>query len=251
MYLLVIFIITLIIPLIVMPRGMRSGLMSPMRNVFSAALSVSVAAAVVLMVYFLAGNGMFAHIQEIIKVVAKEVAANPVWDSFPGLEKLDESDRAALLSQVYEGLALRMPAYVMTAAAVVAYIEYIIISNMPWNRGKVAEMPGFREFSLPPAAFSGIFLMYFAAWGISMTDSLFGTAVYANVNYLFDFAFILQGISVVFMFAHIRRIPKAVAVIVVILAFSNNICMMLLVLIGMFDLIIGLKKKISARAVKK
>lgn len=251
MYLFIIFILTIIIPLILMPRSMRSGRISPFRNVFYAALSTGIAAAVVFMFASLAKEGMFPQIKELISDISVQVAADPVWDSLPGFSDLNSEDRVSLITGVYETLAMTLPAYIMTAAVIVAYIEYIIISNMPWNRGKAAGMPGFREFSLPPDAFTGIFLMYFASWAVSMSGGVFGEAVYLNINFIFDFAFILQGMSVVFMFVYLKRMPKAVAVIVIIIALSNNICRMLLVLIGMFDLIIGIKAKMKGRTAKK
>lgn len=251
MYLFIIFAVTIIVPLIVMPASMRKGGVSPLRAVFNAAVSACVAATVILMFSSLAEQGMFAQIKQIINDMSSQVAANPAWDVMPQADKLSTADRAELFTQVYEALAIRVPAYIMTFALIVAYVEYIIAGNMPWNRSRVEHIPAFREFSLPENSFMGIFLMYFAAWGISVSGSTFGTAVYANVNFIFDFAFILQGISVVFMFAYIRRIPKIAAVIVIAIALCSNICRMLLVLLGMFDLIVGIKGRIAAGPVKR
>lgn len=251
MYLFIIFTVTIILPLIVMPANMRKDRVSPFRAVFNAALSTCVAAAVILMFSSLAGQGMFAQIKQVISDVSSQVAVNPVWDMVPQMDKLSTAEKAELFTQAYEALAIRLPAYIMTFAAIVAYVEYIIVSNMPWTRTRMERMPAFREFSLPGNAFTGIFLMYFAAWGISMSGSTFGTAVYANVNYIFDFAFLLQGISVVFMFAHLKRIPKIAAVIVIVIALCSNICRMLLVLAGMFDLITGIKTRIRGGAAGK
>ena len=241
MYLFIIFTVTIILPLILMPANMRNDRVSPFRAVFNAAVSVCVAAAVILMFSSLAEQGMFAQIKQVISDVSSQVAVNPVWDMVPQMDKLSTAEKAELFKQAYEALAIRIP----------AYVEYIIVSNMPWNRSKVKHMPAFMDFSLPGNAFMGIFLMYFAAWGISMSGSTFGTAVYANVNFIFDFAFILQGISVVFMFSYIKRIPKIAAVIVIVIALCSNICRMLLVLLGMFDLITGIKNRMTLGPVKR
>lgn len=251
MYLFIIFTVTIILPLILIPANMRNDRVSPFRAVFNAAVSVCVAAAVILMFSSLAEQGMFAQIKQVISDVSSQVAVNPVWDMVPQMDKLSTAEKAELFKQAYEALAIRIPAYIMTFATIVAYVEYIIVSNMPWNRSKVKHMPAFMDFSLPGNAFMGIFLMYFAAWGISMSGSTFGTAVYANVNFIFDFAFILQGISVVFMFSYIKRIPKIAAVIVIVIALCSNICRMLLVLLGMFDLITGIKNRMTLGPVKR
>lgn len=251
MYLFIIFTVTIIMPLIVMPVNMLKGGVSPFRAVFNAAAGTCAAAAVILMFSSLAGQGMFAQIKQVIGDMSSQLAVNPAWDMMPQAEKLSTADKAEFFRNAYEALAIRIPAYIMTSAVIVAYVEYIIVSNMPRNRSRVEHMPAFREFSLPGNAFMGMFLMYFAAWGISMSGSTFGTAVYASVNFIFDFAFILQGISVVFMFAYSRRIPKIAAVIVIVIALCSNICRMLLVLLGMFDLITGIKGRITAGSIKR
>lgn len=251
MYLFIIFTVTIILPLIVIPANMRKDGISPSRAVFNAAVSVCVAAAVILMFSSLTGQGMFAQIKQVISDVSSQVAVNPVWDMVPQMDKLSTDEKAELFKQAYEALAIRIPAYMMTFAAIVAYVEYIIVSNMPWNRSKVRHLPAFMDFSLPGSAFMGIFLMYFAAWGISMSGSTFGTAVYANVNFIFDFAFILQGISVVFMYSYIHRIPKIIAVIVIVIALCSSILRMILVLLGMLDLITGFKNRITPRPIKR
>ena len=97
----------------------------------------------------------------------------------------------------------------------------------------------------------GIFIMYFAAWLISTGGSIFGQAVYANVNVIFDTAFALQGMSLVLYFAKMKRIPKAVGVIAIIILLSNSILFMVLVIAGMLDLVMGLRVRIKGKTAGK
>ena len=100
----------------------------------------------VLMFSSLAEQGMFAQIKQVVGDVSSQVAVNPVWDMVPQMDKLSAAEKAELFKQAYEALAIRIPAYIMTFATIVAYVEYIIVSNMPWNRSKVKHMPALWTF---------------------------------------------------------------------------------------------------------
>lgn len=69
---------------------------------------------------------------------------------------------------------------------------------------------------------------------------------FRNVNYVFDFAFSLQGISVILMLAHMKRLPKVAGVIAAVVLWLTSIGKSILVILGMVDMIMGLKMRIQA-----
>ena len=69
--------------------------------------------------------------------------------------------------------------------------------------------------------------------------------LYVNMDLIFDFVLSLQGISVVFMLFHMKKLPKTIAVIVIVILWGTYMGRWLLVLLGMFDIILGLKIRIQ------
>lgn len=251
MYLLLIYFLILVIPLIVMPRYIKSGSMSPYRTVLQATMIIAAAAAVVFMSAAMTGHGLFAQMQELIEVVSKEVADNQIIVDAFNMTSVSDAQRAEVISQLYKNMFSLMPAYIMVMGAVVSYIEYIIMSRIMSRRGQVMTMPKFREFSFPNGAAMGIIGMYLLTW-ILTEMSVFGNdMMYRNIDFLFDFAFAIQGVSVVLMFCHMKRMPKVLGVIVAIILWITLFGKMALVMLGMLDMIFGFKGKIKGGAAKK
>lgn len=251
MYLFIIFILTAAVPLVVMPRYIKQGISSPYGTVFNGALNTWFLIAFVFMLSSFSGQGIFAQLHIQVNDMIAMAVKNPAFSELPIFGELNTAEKTELLTKSYDEMLITLPAYIMALSAIISYAEYIILTNVLKKRFKTKPMTKFREFTLPPNAVMGIFLMYIASWAITMTGSEFGNVVYANINFIFNFVFTLQGISVVFMFCHMKRILKAVAVIAAILIWSNYIGQMLLTMLGLFDLIFGLKGRIQGGGRRK
>ena len=107
-------------------------------------------------------------------------------------------------------------------------------------------MPKFREFTLPGGAIWGILIMYMVSWLMTSAEMLSDDLLYVNMDLIFDFVLSLQGISVVFMLFHMKKLPKAVAVIIIIVLWGTYMGRWMLVLLGMFDILLGLKTRIQS-----
>lgn len=245
MYLLLIYFLILVIPLIVMPRYIRSGAMSPYRTVMQATMIIAAAAAVVFLSASMTGQGLFAQLQELIKAVAKEVADSRMVIDTLSLASVSDAERVELITQLYKNTFAVMPVCIMTMGAVVSYIEYIILAKIIGKRKPVTRMPRFREFSFPNSAVMGIIGMYLVTWILTQTGVFADDMMYQNIDFLFDFAFAIQGVSLVLMFCHMKRIPKALGIAAAIVLWITFIGKMLLVMLGMFDLIFGFKGRIK------
>ena len=244
MYLLLIYFLILIIPLIVMPKHIRLGTLSPYRTVLQATLVTTAAAAIVFMAASVSGQGLFAQMQALTDDMAKDLAANPMIADAFDQASVSESDRAEMFEQIYDQTFAVMPACIMSMGAVAAYIEYMILAKILGRRGRVNKLPKLREFSFPNSAFMGIMGMYLITWILTETGAFSDDMMYANINFLFDFAFSLQGLSVVLMMCYAKRLPKALGIAAAIILWMTFIGKTMLVILGMLDLIFGFKKKL-------
>ena len=249
MYLLLIYFLILVVPIAVMPGYIRTGKMSPYRTVMQATLIVTVMTVIVFMVASMTGEGIFAQLQELIDDMAKDLAKNPMIEDSLNLASVSKADRVEVISAIYKSAFAVMPATIMAMSAVVSYIEYIIISKIMSRRvATVRRMPKFREFTWPSSALMGIMGMYLLSWLLTKTGVFADSMVYMNIDFLFNFMFSLQGVSVVLMFCHMKRIPKAIGIIAAVILWMTYFGRMALLIVGMIDLVFGVKKRIKGRS---
>ena len=249
MYLLLIYFLILVVPIAVMPGYIRTGRMSPYRTVMQATLIVTVMTVIVFMVASMTGEGIFAQLQELIDDMAKELAKNPMIEDSLNLASVSKADRVEVISAIYKSAFAVMPATIMAMSVVVSYIEYIIISKIMSRRvTTVRRMPKFREFTWPGSALMGIMGMDLLSWLLTKTGVFADSMVDMNIDFLFNFMFSLQGVSVVLMFCHMKRIPKAIGIIAAVILWMTYFGRMALLIIGMIDLIFGIKKRIKGRS---
>lgn len=245
MYLFIIFVLVFAVPLISMPHYMKAGELSPYATVFQGAFNTWIPTAVVMMFASFTGQDILAHLRGYSELLIETAVNEASMTDMAVFSGMSDMELTALLSSAYNSILITLPASIIIGAVITAYIEYIVLSRILKKHSSVRRLTAFREFSLPKNAIMGIFLMYLASWLISVSGSDFGMAVYANVSSIFDFAFTLQGISVIFMFAHMKRIPKPVAVIAIVLIWGSYIGEMLLVMLGLIDLMFGVKGRIK------
>lgn len=249
MYLLLIYFLILVVPIAVMPGYIRTGKMSPYRTVMQATLIVTVMTVIVFMVASMTGEGIFAQLQELIDDMAKDLAKNPMIEDSLNLASVSKADRVEVISAIYKSAFAVMPATIMAMSVVVSYIEYIIISKIMSRRvATVRRMPKFREFTWPSSALMGIMGMYLLSWLLTKTGVFADSMVYMNIDFLFNFMFSLQGVSVVLMFCHMKRIPKAIGIIAAVILWMTYFGRMALLIVGMIDLVFGIKKRIKGRS---
>lgn len=251
MYLLFILLLIIIIPFIVMPTDITRADKSPYFVVLKGIMVTGAASAIVFMTAAMTGDGVYTQLHDIVKEISPSAANDPNVISMLGWEDVDEATRTKNMMTLYDGALKLFPASVILLSTISSYLGYIILSRALNKRSPVKLMPKFREFSLPGNAVMGLVGMYMLVWILSMMGTLTNDAYYLNVNSVFDLAFCLQGMSVIFMLFYIKRIPKGFAAIVSLILWCLAFGKAMLVLMGMMDLVIGLKTRMFERSQKR
>jgi len=111
----------------------------------------------------------------------------------------------------------QFPAVMLLMAAVIAWIEYMLLSKIVEVNGQEAlKMIPLRNMAIPKSGVMAWFAIYIASWIMAKANMSAGDTIYLNVNLLFTFAFAIQGIGLIFMFCYKKNIPKVFAGIIVI-----------------------------------
>lgn len=247
MYLSLIFILTLIIPFIAMPKHIKMNILPPYRVILLSIMGIGVMTALVLMVASFSGQGLYAQLHEVAKLISADAATNPMIIEALGMKEMSEAEISQMLLTMYDKGFLVLPVAVLLMGAIVSYIVYIIMSNIMGKKIEVKKMPKFREFTFPHGTAMAVMIMYIIGWIMLESESEMGEMLFANFSALFDIVFVLQGIAVVLMFFHFKKIPQAIAVVVSGFMVITSIGKTFIVLLGMADMFFGLRMRMGSR----
>lgn len=247
MYLTVIFILTIIIPFLTMPKHMKIGILPPYRVVLLSMMGVCTMAAVILMIASISGQGVYAQLLDASKIVSEQAASNPMIQEAFAASGAGEAEIKNFLMTMYSKGFLLIPADILFMSAVLSYIAYIILSKLMSKNGEVKKMPKFREFTFPHGTAMAVMIMYLIGWVMVDSEAKMGEIMFANFSMIFDLVFVLQAIAVVFMFFHFKKVPQVVSVIVCACMCVSSFGKTFMVLLGMADIFFGLRVRMGSK----
>lgn len=244
MYSSLMMVVAIIAPIPIIIKSMSQKI-TPFRAVLNGLLTGVIAALVIMVISDLSGSNVFEELSNQVDAMAKMLAQDPNIRAVMG-EDLTEDQLIKGITAIYDQSIKMLPAVVFIIAAIFAYIEYIIISKI-YKPGGIAVIPmtKMREFDLP-RNFAMVWLaLYVLSIIITGTGIIENDIVFLNINYIFNFAFCIQGLSLIFMFCYSKRIPKILAILVVIVACVTNLGQTILMMVGFTDVIFGIKQRIK------
>lgn len=251
MYLLLIFLLTIVIPFIVIPKRISAGKKLPYEVVGVSVLTICISAVVVFMVASMAGKGVFSQLHETIAEVSKMAANDPVMVKALKMEALSESERVSMLIKAYDMVLKLIPSFILIVGTLVSYFSYVVLSKSMAKRAEVKLMPKFREFAFPGGAVMALIIMYMISWMMMISGDSSDSSFYMNMDMIFDFMFFIQGMSVIFMLFYVKHIPKALGVILSLVMWNIILGRTMFIMIGMFDLIMGFKIRLLLNSRRK
>lgn len=234
MYTTLIFLGLVIFPIPALLQCIRRGL-NPYNGVLNATVSVGLGSLMVFIFASMAGSSVASELE-----ASYEASMPMLLQSFP--------DQEELLRQTIDIAISGFPSTILLIGAVVAYVEYLILSKFVKNGDRGAwQMARLREFSWPRNGIYGWLLIFILSWLAGLTGFPGGDLVMLNVQNIFEAAFALQGTSLLLMFFFMKKIPKGVGPVLAIFAWLMPMGKSVLFLLGIADIMFGLRTRISQR----
>ena len=220
---------------------------TPFRAVLNGVLSGVLAALIVMVAGQMMGVNVFDQMFDAADEMIKTLSSDPNAEAMLA-EGVTMDQMIQTLTYVFETSVKMLPASLCIFALLASYAEYIIFSKI-LKPGGIAPIPmtKLQEFDLPRRMVTVWCLIYLAALALSNTEGFADSIVFMNLMVLFNLAFFLQGISVVFMFCSTRKIPRIAAVIFTVLMLCISIGGTLVRLLGFTDLLFGLKYRMKQK----
>lgn len=234
MYIILVFLSVVLMPLPAVVGGLRRGT-APYTAVMDGTLSASVASLVFFIAASLSGQSLGVELQAVMDAALQSAAG--------ALGNQMELYEAAL-----ELFVTLFPSSVLIGGAVFAYLEYLLLSRLIKRvDGASLRMPPLREFSWPRQGIYGWMLLFLLAYLVRAGGFPAGEGLLLNIENIFQTAFALQGTACLLMVLQMRRVPKALTVVLAVAAWFFPYGKMVLFLLGLADIMFGIRMRISQR----
>jgi uncharacterized protein YybS (DUF2232 family) len=234
MYTTLIFFGIVIFPIASLVQCIRRGL-NPYYGVLNASVAVGVGSLLIFIFANMSGTSVAAELE-----ASYEAYMPMLLQAFP--------DQEALLRQTIDVIISGFPSTILLMGAVASYLEYLILSKFVRNGEKGAwQMARLREFAWPRSGIYGWLLVFILSWLTGLTGIQGGDLVMLNVQNIFEAAFALQGTSLLLMFFFMKKTPRGIGPALAVLAWILPLGKSVLFLLGIADIMFGLRTRISQR----
>lgn len=244
------FLAAITFPLIGMIPLIRKSI-TPYRVVLEGMIVGIVGAIVFIILGEVSGQGVYEEMRESMDDMIKYLADDASFAQAMQISEMDETEQMAYLEKLFQASIDIFPSTIGILAAIAAYFEYILGSKLIKTKDamggeiKAIPMPPFREFSLPKSIIIGWVSVGVLIWIFTKTGMIENDVSQMNISTLFSFAFCLQGISVIFMYCYNKKVPKAIAIIIILFLLFLGFGQLALFILGMIDLIVSLKARMK------
>ena len=250
MYTLLILFIMIFIPIPAMMKYMLTG-RSAYRGILEGSLTaVTGVALVFLMFWSMTGATFF----EVMKTALNQITVKDMdFGSYymMGAKALQPDAMQQALDNMKELSMLALPATLIICCLIIAYFNYSVISWLISRTGrKISVLPPLRAFSLPRNIILGALLIYVLSYITASMGIIDKNLMMVSLNLVFSFVFSIQGLAVVFYFGYMKKIPKAVLVVIAAVFMLTQLGQTFLSMLGLCDVILNIRKRFSQTNLK-
>jgi len=136
-----------------------------------------------------------------------------------------------------------IPSSLIFGSIASACINYIVVGIILKRMGfKFKQLGKFSGFSLPRNIMMGLLVIITLSYGASRLNIVNGETLFLNVFYLFQVAFLLQGLAVIVFFMEKFGLPKIFRAMVCILFMFLPTFSIMAVIMGIADSIINIRR---------
>lgn len=198
----------------------------------------------VMMVAVSSGVSISDAINNYIEETVKILINNPQYMDMLNEMGVKTADASGYLTKTYEAVAQILPALIFIVAGIVSYIEYNLIVKLRYRKKDgYKPLAYIRNFSLNSEDVLGWFAIYCIGYLLHIIGISNASSVVMNINVMIEMIIALQGISFVMLVGNIKRIPKAIVVVILLIGWMIPVGKSVIFVIGMIDLIFNIRRR--------
>lgn len=163
--------------------------------------------------------------------------------SISGADENAISEAKEMIQMMNEMVTIIIPSAIILTAFFSTYLNYIIAVAILRRSGNMVEsLPPFRYFKLSRNALQGIFVITALSLLVSYFNIVDKQSLMTNVFILFQLIFMIQGAAVVAYYLHFYKVKRPFKIITFVFLIISRIGAMALLIVGLIDIIMNLRK---------
>ncbi|MCR5481358.1 MAG: YybS family protein [Clostridia bacterium] len=250
MYFMILIILLFAVPLIWISINIHSA-KTAWRILLECILGIASGSLLVFIVSAMTGYSLADILSQSMQLAAGDFAKDPQMSALFGMSGLSDTEKKAAFESMATLSINTLPSMLLLWGAIISYVEYLILERLFALSGRpVSRLGALADFSFPKNAMWGFMIIFVLSMLVSFMKLIEDSVFLTNINLIIEYAFCLQGISLLFFMFRQKRWPKVFAAVITIIFLLNVIGQTLLFLIGGIDLFFGIKQKIRAKAEK-
>lgn len=246
MYFEIIFLMIIVLPPILM-SGLVKKKLDPYYTIGLGTIFACAGAVCVFLVAYLSGESLGDYVTNLYKDSIETIANNQTFLDTLGMEKDEAVKELTAACKVMQSL---VPGVIIIMSAIISYIEYNFIVRLRFREGE-KPFAYMRNFALKPNDVIGWFLIYLAGYLLKAIGLTGAGVVIVNINILVQAIIGLQGIGVIFLFFKERGRPRIIPFLICVALWIIPIGHTALFMLGVIDLLINIRFRITKGAGKR
>lgn len=198
----------------------------------------------VMMIAVSSGVSISTEINNYIDDTVKILTANQQYMEMLNSMGVKSADAASYLKEMYSAVAQIMPALVFIIGGLVSYIEYNILVKIKYRKNDgYKPLAYIRNFALRSEDVLGWFGIYCIGYLLQIVGFRDASSVVININVMIEMLIALQGVSMIMLVGHIKKIPKLLVGGIVLVGWMIPVGKSVIFVIGMIDLIFNIRRR--------
>jgi uncharacterized protein YybS (DUF2232 family) len=148
-----------------------------------------------------------------------------------------------LYDSMIETIITLLPTVIIFSSLSMSYINYFVAARFGHRLGvEIVPMQDFSMFKLPRNISWGMLIFLLGTYLVSFTDFVNSDALSANILFIMQMLFLIQGLAVVKFMLTRRQLPKFFRVLTMVLIIVNSYLTFAAILVGLTDMIVDFRK---------
>jgi uncharacterized protein YybS (DUF2232 family) len=165
-----------------------------------------------------------------------------IMSNFGGMEEQLETTKT-LYENMMNAIILLFPAMIIFSSISMSYVNYFVVQKLGKRLGvSIVPMIDFSMFRLPSNISIGMLIFLGGTYIISKTEIVNSEALSANIMFIFQILFLIQGLAVAKFFMLRNKLPRLFMGLMFFLILFNNFLTLLATMVGLVDTIVDIRK---------
>jgi len=165
-----------------------------------------------------------------------------IFSKFDGMSEQLQATKS-MYDEMTNAIVLLLPAIILFSSISMTVVNYIVVEKMGKRLGvKIIPLGDFSYFRLPGNISIGILIILGGTYLITKTNFINSDALSANILFVFQILFFIQGLALVKFLMNKYKASKIIRILLMVIIFLNSTLTLAVTFMGLGDSLFDIRK---------